>query len=344
MAHDPGGAGRMNRRGQVALVTGAYGFIGGHLAMRLLAEGAQVVVLRRDQPAFSLIGIEGAESSCDVASGDLLDHSSLLRILNEYSVTSVFHLAAQAIVAVANRSPLSTFETNVRGTYNLLEAARLAPSVDRVVVASSDKAYGQHEELPYREDARLDPSYPYDASKAAADLIARSYATTYGLPVAVTRLANVYGGGDLNFSRLVPETARAMQAGEAPVIRSDGTPERDFIYAADAVDAYLAISDGLSDRANVGLAFNAGAGRPWPVLEIVRTMLGVAGSSLEPDVQGQGVPEGEIDRQYLDSSMIAQRLGWEPQWSLEDGLAETWRWYERVLPEIQAVAARPLKR
>jgi CDP-glucose 4,6-dehydratase len=321
----------MKRRGEVVFVTGAFGFIGGHLTLRLLAEGAQVVTLRRDRPAESLLAIEGGEERCNVASGDLLDHESLLRILNEYGVTTVYHLAAQAIVAVANRSPLSTFETNIRGTYNLLEAARLTPTVERVVVASSDKAYGQHEELPYREDAKLQPVYPYDTSKAAADLVARSYAETYGLPVAVTRLANVYGGGDFNFSRLVPETVRAILAGEAPVIRSDGSPERDFIYADDAVDAYLAIGDSLTDPVNHGQAFNAGAGRPWPVLEIVSTLLEIAGSSLEPDVRGVGVPEGEIDRQYLDSTLINDRLGWSPQWSIEDGLAETWRWYERVL-------------
>ncbi|MBJ7459078.1 MAG: GDP-mannose 4,6-dehydratase [Thermoleophilaceae bacterium] len=329
----------MSRRGEVAFVTGAYGFIGGHLTQRLLAEGAEVVILRRDRPAHSLIVLEGNEASCSVAQGDLSDHQSLLRVLNEYGVTTVFHLAAQAIVAVANRSPLSTFETNIRGTYNLLEAARLAPTVERVVVASSDKAYGQHEELPYREDAKLQPTYPYDTSKAAADLVSRSYAETYGLPVAVTRLANVYGGGDFNFSRLVPETARAINAGEAPVIRSDGSPERDFIYAADAVDAYLTIADGLNDPVNIGVAFNAGAGRPWSVLDIVRTMVEVAGSSVEPDVQGDGVPAGEIDRQYLDSTLIEERLGWKPSWSLTDGLAATWQWYEQALPEVLAAHA-----
>lgn len=326
----------MSRRGEVAFVTGAYGFIGGHLTQRLLAEGAEVVVLRRDRPAHSLIVLEGDEQRCSVAQGDLTDHESLLRILNEYGVTTVFHLAAQAIVAVANRSPLSTFETNIRGTYNLLEAARLAPTVERVVVASSDKAYGQHEDLPYREEAKLQPTFPYDTSKAAADLVARSYAVTYGLPVAVTRLANVYGGGDFNFSRLVPETARAIHAGESPVIRSDGSPERDFIFAADAVDAYLTIADGLADPDNHGQAFNAGAGRPWSVLEIVRTMLDAAGSELEPDVRGEGVPAGEIDRQYLDSTLIEERLGWTPSWSLTDGLAATWEWYERALPEVLA--------
>lgn len=325
------------RKGEVIFVTGAYGFIGGWLTARLVEEGAEVIILRRDRPAQSLIELHGIETRCNVAEGDLSDHQSLLRILNEYGVTTVFHLAAQAIVAVANRSPLSTFETNIRGTYNLLEAARLAPTVNRVVVASSDKAYGQHEELPYREDAKLQPTFPYDTSKAATDLISRSYAETYGLPVAVTRLANVYGGGDFNFSRLVPETARAIVTGERPVIRSDGSPERDYIFAADAVDAYLAIADGLSDDRNHGRAFNAGAGRPWPVREIVSTMLAVAGSDLEPDIRGAGVPAGEIDRQYLDSTLIGETLGWQARWSLEDGLAETWRWYERELPGVLAV-------
>lgn len=322
----------MSRRGEVAFVTGADGFIGSWVTERLLDEGAEVVILRRDKPALSRLTSEGLIDRCDVVWGDLADHTSLLRVLNEYAVTTVFHLAAQAIVAVANRSPLSTFETNVRGTWNLLEAARLAPTVERVVVASSDKAYGDHVDLPYREDAKLQPRFPYDTSKAAADLIARSYTETYGLPVAVTRLANVYGGGDFNFTRLVPDTARSIIEGRSPVIRSDGTPERDFIYAADAAAAYVAIADGLRDPQNHGQAFNAGAGRPWSVREIVETMIDVAGSDVSVDIRGTGTPDGEIDRQYLDSSLVRERLGWEPQWSLKDGLAETFSWYEQNLP------------
>lgn len=317
--------------GESVLVTGADGFIGSWLAERLLDEGAEVVVLKRDRPALSRLRIDGVEERCTVVQGDLADHNSLLRVLNEYGVGTVFHLAAQAIVSVANRSPLSTFETNVRGTWNLLEAARLAPTVAAVVVASSDKAYGEHERLPYREDAKLQPRFPYDTSKAAADLIARSYAETFGLPVAVTRLANVYGGGDFNFSRLVPDAARRILAGSPPVIRSDGTPERDFIYVEDAVEAYLAVAAGLADEGNRGRAFNAGAGRPWPVLEIVNTLLEVSGSGLEAVVEGAGKPVGEIDRQYLDSTLIRERLGWAPAWDLRSGLAETLRWYERVL-------------
>jgi CDP-glucose 4,6-dehydratase len=326
-------------RGRTALVTGADGFIGSWLAERLLDEGAEVVVLRRDRPALSRLRIDGILGRCSEAAGDLSDHDALHRVLNEYGVTDVFHLAAQAIVAVANRSPLSTFETNVRGTWNLLEASRLAPTVQRVVVASSDKAYGEHEDLPYREDAKLQPRFPYDTSKAAADLIARSYAHTYELPVAVTRLANVYGGGDFNFSRLVPDTVRALLRSQRPVLRSDGTPERDFIYVEDAVDAYIAICEGLDDPANHGQAFNAGAGRPWPVRAIVETLIDVAGAGVEPDIQGQGTPDGEIDRQYLDSTLIEQRLGWRPRWPLRDGLAATYEWYERVLaPELELEA------
>lgn len=323
-------------RGETAFVTGADGFIGSWLAEQLLEAGADVIVLKRDRPALSRLKIDGIESRCTLVAGDLADHTALLRVLNEYAVTAVFHLAAQAIVSVANRSPLSTFETNVRGTWNLLEAARLAPTVERVVVASSDKAYGEHEILPYRESAKLQPRFPYDTSKAAADLISRSYAETFGLPVAVTRLANVYGGGDFNYSRLVPECVRAVLAGERPVIRSDGKPERDFIYVADAARAYLAIAEGLRDEQNHGLAFNAGAGRPYSVRQIVETVIEVAGVDLEPDIQGESTPHGEIDRQYLDSSLIGGRLDWWPQWSLRDGLAETIAWYRDALPALTA--------
>jgi CDP-glucose 4,6-dehydratase len=322
-------------RGTPTLVTGAQGFIGSWLVSRLLDDGARVVVLRRDVPAESRFGIDGLEERCDVVAGDLVDYESLVRTLNEYDVKAVFHLGAQTIVGTANRSPLSTYETNIRGTYLLLEACRavgvVGDGVERVVVASSDKAYGSHDELPYDEDFALQPLYPYDVSKAATDMIARSYAVTYGLPVAVTRLANVYGGGDFNFSRIVPDTARALVRGEPPVIRSDGTPERDYIYAADAVEAYLAVARSLDDSAMHGRAWNAGAGRPYSVSEIVERLIAVSGRDVEPDVQGEGTPHGEIDRQFLDSSRIRSELGWEPRWELDDGLRETWSWYEQNL-------------
>lgn len=317
------------------LVTGAQGFIGSWLVSRLLDDGVDIVTLRRDVAAESRFGVEGLEERCTVVLGDLVDYESLLRTLNEYDIRSVFHLGAQAIVGRANRSPLSTWETNIRGTYQLLEACRAVGEagdpIERIVVASSDKAYGTHEQLPYSEGFALQPQYPYDVSKAATDMIARSYAVTYGLPVAVTRLANVYGGGDFNFSRLIPDTARALVRGERPVIRSDGTMERDYIYAPDAVDAYLAVAGSLDDKANHGRAWNAGAGRPYPVLDVVERLIAASGRDAEADIQGQGTPHGEIDRQYLDSTQIREELGWEPRWQLDDGLRETWAWYEQHL-------------
>jgi CDP-glucose 4,6-dehydratase len=323
--------------GRSVLVTGAQGFIGSHLAERLLGMGARVVVPRRDRPARSYFAIAGLEERCDVVHSSLDDYESLLRVIAEHEIDVVFHLAAQTLVGTAARSPLSTFEANVRGTYLLLEACRaagvVADPVTRVVVASSDKAYGRHEELPYREDAPLQPIYPYDVSKGCTDMIARSYAHTFGLPVAVTRLANVYGPGDFNMSRLVPETARALVEGDRPVIRSDGSPQRDFIYVDDAVDAYLTIGASLDRPEMAGRAWNAGAGEPVSVLELVRRMVAASGREVEPDIRGEGVPAAEIDRQWLDSTLIEQELGWRPRWGLDDGLAATWEWYSRHLRE-----------
>ncbi|MEA2365827.1 MAG: hypothetical protein QOI32_1339 [Thermoleophilaceae bacterium] len=213
----------------------------------------------------------------------------------------------------------------------LLEAVRAHDVATRVVVASSDKAYGAHDELPYREDFALKPSYPYDVSKAATDMIARSYAATYGMPVAVTRLANVYGPGDVNWARLIPDSARALVRGERPVIRSDGTPERDYLYVEDAAAAYMAVAGSLDDPANHGRAWNAGSGEPVSVLDVVRRLIGVSGRELEPDVRGAGVPHGEIDRQYLDSTAIRDELGWAPRWDLDSGLRAAWDWYQRTL-------------
>ena len=317
------------------LVTGAQGFVGSWLAERLLDAGVRVVVPRRDADPESRFRADGIEDRCTVVMADLSDYESLLRILNEHEVSVVFHLAAQTLVGIANRSPLSTWEANVRGTYLLLEACRasgvVGRPVEQIVVASSDKAYGAHEQLPYREDFELKPAYPYDVSKACTDLIARSYAASYGMPVAVTRLANVYGGGDVNWSRIVPDTSRALVRGDRPVVRSDGTPERDYIYVEDAVDAYLAVAASLDAEANHGRAWNAGAGSPVPVIEIVRGLIAVSGRDLEPDIQGTGTPHGEIDRQYLDSSAIRSELGWEPKWELARGLEAAWSWYERRL-------------
>jgi CDP-glucose 4,6-dehydratase len=290
-----------------------------------------VVALRRDVEPASRFREEGIEERCTIALADLGDYDALLRVLNEHDVSDVFHLAAQTIVGTANRSPLGTWEANVRGTWCLLEACRTLGTVERVVVASSDKAYGSHEELPYREDFPLKPVFPYDVSKAAADLIARSYAETYGMRVAIGRLANVYGPGDLNWSRIVPDTARALARGERPVLRSDGTAERDYLYVEDAVEAYLAMAASLDRPELRGRAWNAGWGRPVPVLDVVRTLISVSGRDVEPDIRGEGNPPGEIASQYLDSSAIRAELGWEPKWELEEGLRAAWQWYERHL-------------
>lgn len=316
---------------RTVLVTGAQGFIGSWLVERLLDAGAEVVALRRDVEPQARFRTDGIEERCVIAQADVTDYEAMLRVLNEHGVSAVFHLAAQAIVGTANRSPLSTFETNVRGTYVLLETCRavgvIGEPIGEIVVASSDKAYGEHEELPYREDFALQPRYPYDTSKACTDLIARSYAATYELPVAVTRLANVYGGGDVNWSRIVPDTARALARGDAPVIRSDGTPERDYIYVEDAVDAYLAVAASLERPELRGRAWNAGAGAPVAVRDLVERLTAAAGSTAEPGVEGEGTPHGEIDRQYLDSTAIREELGWEPGYDLDAGLAATWPWY-----------------
>jgi len=318
-------------RGKSVLVTGGQGFVGSWLAERLLDSGAKVVVPRRDVEPDSRFRTDGIEARCVLAFADVLDHESLVRILNEHEVSAVFHLAAQTIVATANRSPLSTFDANVRGTYNLLEACRVLGAIQAVIVASSDKAYGRHEELPYREGSPLRPSYPYDVSKACADLIARSYAVTYGMPVAVTRLANVYGGGDLNWSRIVPDTARALARGERPVIRSDGSPERDYLYVEDAVSAYLAIADSLERQELYGRAWNAGWGSPHSVLTVVNGLIEASGRDAEPDIRGHGVPVGEIDRQYLDSSAMREELAWTPSVDLPEGLRRSWGWYSERL-------------
>jgi len=315
-------------------VTGGHGLLGAWLAKALVDRGKAVVVLKRDDVARSALALEGTEARCTVVHGDVRDGPLMERVLGEYEVDTVLHLAAQTIVGTANRGPRSTFESNIRGTWELLEACRVNGAVRRIIVAASDKAYGPHDELPYREDSALQPRFPYDVSKAAADLVARSYWHTYGLPVAVTRFANLYGGGDLNPSRLIPEAVWAALDGRRPVIRSDGTAERDYLYVEDAVDAYLAIAAALDAGPARGEAFNAGSGRPWSVREVVELVCEAAGARVEPDIRGTGTPAGELDRQFVDATKIAEVCGWRPAVDLPEGLRRTVAWY-REFPEVR---------
>ena len=314
--------------GGAALVTGARGFVGAWLAKGLLDRGRPVISLDSAGGAGRRSGLEllGIEGEVEQVRGDLRDGDLLSRTLGEGGVESVFHLAAQTIVGTAAGAPAETFDVNVRGTWTLLEACR-ERGVPRTVVASSDKAYGAHDELPYREDFALQPTAPYEASKSAADLIARSYWPSFGVPVAVTRFANIYGGGDLNFSRLIPEAASAAIDGRAPVIRSDGSPVRDFLYVEDAVGAYLALAGALDRNEVRGEAFNAGGERPYSVREVVELIATLSGSGVGPDIRGEGNPAGEIDRQFVDATKIRELVGWTPQISLEEGLRRTIAWY-----------------
>ena len=244
-------------------------------------------------------------------------------------------MAAQAIVGTANRSPLSTFESNIKGTWNILEACREHKLIERIVVASSDKAYGDQKKLPYTEDSPLLGSYPYDASKACADILTRAYHNTYQLPVAVTRLANTYGGGDLNFSRIIPDTIRAILKNQSPIIRSDGTPIRDYMYVKDAASAYITLAENVHRKEVVGQAFNFGTNTPISVIDLVKKMLKIANSKLKPIIKGKGKSKGEIDKQYLGSEKAKKMFNWKPQYSIDEGLKETIEWYKLNLNKIE---------
>jgi CDP-glucose 4,6-dehydratase len=320
-----------------ALVTGARGFAASWLARALLESGAEVTSIDREGASPTGLELQGIAGEVNDVVGDLRDDDAALDLLRSSRIDAVFHLAAQPIVGDANASPISTFQTNIEGTWVLLEACREA-GIERVVVASSDKAYGPHDDLPYTEDSALQPIFPYDVSKAATDLIARSYWHTYGLPVAVTRFANLYGGGDRNFSRLIPETVTAVLDRRRPVIRSDGSPERDFLYVEDAAQAYLAVAAALESERVAGEAFNAGWGSPHPVREVIDLICELGPTDVEPDYRGGGNPSGEIDRQYLDSAKIRDRIGWEPQVELREGLRRTLEWYA-AHPEVRPVVA-----
>lgn len=311
-------------------VTGAAGLLGAWLVRRLVADGADVVCLVRDWvPQSELVRSRLIERVTTVR-GDVRDQALLERILGEYEIDTVFHLAAQTIVAIANRNPVSTFETNIAGTWAVLEACRRSPTVKQIVIASSDKAYGEHETLPYDETAPLQGQHPYDVSKSCADLLAQAYATTYDLPVVISRCGNLYGGGDLNWNRIVPGTIRSVLRGQRPVIRSDGNYVRDYFYVEDAAEAYILLAERLADNRDLsGQAFNFSNEAQVTVLEIAELILSVSGSDLQPDIRDEA--SNEIRRQYLSAAKARCILGWEPLFPLRDGLSRTISWYKDFL-------------
>ena len=314
-------------QGHRVFVTGATGIVGSWLVKDLLTQGAYVVVLVRDGDPQSELYRSGDIRRVSVVNGALEDFWALERAINEHEVEAVFHLGAQTIVGSAHRSPLPTFEANIRGTYNLLEACRLhRDMVQRVVIASSDKAYGEQPNLPYTEDMPLKGRHPYEVSKSCADLIAQAYHHTYGLPVAIARCGNVYGGGDLNWSRIVPGTVRSFLRGERPIIRSDGTYVRDYIYVKDVARAYMRLGECLDNFQVCGEAFNFSTESPMSVLELVAVIQGLMGCErIEPDIQNR--VEGEIRTQYLSAAKARDILNWQPAFDLESGLGETVGWY-----------------
>lgn len=312
------------------LVTGATGLVGGWLTKRLLAAGGDVVCLVRDwEPRCELVRV-GLLDRVKVVRGDVRDQALLERILGEYEIETVFHLAAQAVVSIANRNPVSTFETNIQGTWCLLEACRRSPMVKQIVVASSDKAYGEQEELPYHEGTPLQGRHPYDVSKSCADLIARSCAVSFGLPVVVTRCGNFYGGGDLNWNRIIPGTIRSVLRGQRPLIRSDGQYVRDYFYVEDGAAAYMLLAERLAAQPDLrGEAFNFSNELQMTVYEVVRRVLLLMGSDLEAEVRNE--VSNEIRHQYLCAAKARNVLGWSPLFDLDTGLQRTIAWYREFL-------------
>jgi CDP-glucose 4,6-dehydratase len=317
-------------RDRPVFVTGATGLLGSWLTRRLTEAGADVVCLVRDWVPQSELVRSGIIERVKVVRGDIRDREVLERTLGEYEIDTVFHLAAQTIVGIANRNPVSTFESNVQGTWNVLEASRRSPGVKSIVVASSDKAYGDQETLPYSEDTPLEGRHPYDVSKSCADLIAQAYGKTYGLPVSVTRCGNFYGGGDLNWNRIVPGTIRSVLRGERPVIRSDGKFVRDYFYVEDGAAAYMLLAECLrDDRALNGSCFNFSNEIQITVLDLVDKILGKMGSELKPHVRNEA--SNEIRHQYLSAERARNVLGWRPLFTLEAALDGTIAWYKDFL-------------
>jgi CDP-glucose 4,6-dehydratase len=313
-------------------ITGGTGLVGNWLVRRLLEVGADVICLVRDWVPQSELVRDRLIEKVKIVRGDVRDREVLERALGEYEIDTVIHLAAQTIVTIANRNPISTFETNIAGTWNLLEACRRSPKVKQIVMASSDKAYGDQEVLPYNEDTPLQGQHPYDVSKSAADLIAHTYAKSYDLPVAITRCGNFYGGGDLNWNRIIPGTIRSVLRGQSPLIRSDGEYIRDYFYVEDGAAAYMLLAEQLAERPELkGQAFNFSNEIQVKVSQIVQKILELMDSTLEPDIRNE--VSNEIRHQYLSAEKARRDLNWHPLFTLESGLTKTIDWYRKFLGE-----------
>lgn len=314
------------------LITGCTGLLGSWLTKSLVERGANVIGLIRDLVPKSNLNWSGFNDRIITVRGDVEDIYLLERIINEYEIDIVFHLAAQTIVTIANRNPVSTFKTNIEGTWNILETCRNASLVKSVIVASSDKAYGNQELLPYNEKSPMQGRYPYDVSKSCADLLCRAYYETYNLPVCITRCGNFYGGGDLNFNRIVPGTIRSILYNKCPIIRSDGKLLRDYFYIKDGVESYILLAEKMENKKIHGEAFNFSIENPLTVLEIVNNILEAMNSDLKPKILNEAT--NEIKQQYLSAKKAKTLLDWKPKYTFKDGLVETINWYKVFFDNI----------
>ncbi|MCJ7571933.1 MAG: GDP-mannose 4,6-dehydratase [Candidatus Thermoplasmatota archaeon] len=310
-------------------VTGCTGLVGSWLTKALVEGGANVTGLIRDLVPKSNLNWSGFNDKINIVRGEVEDYFLLQRVMNEYEIDTVFHLAAQTIVTIANRNPISTFESNIKGTWNVLEACRGAPLVKRIIVSSSDKAYGDQEKLPYDENTPLEGKHPYDVSKSCADLLCRAYFETYKLPVCITRCGNFYGGGDLNFNRIVPGTIHSVLNKKAPIIRSDGSLVRDYFYIEDGVEAYILLAEKMEELEIQGEAFNFSNEIQVTVLDLVEKILKIMKSDLKPKILKETT--NEIKHQYLSAKKAKETLKWKPKYTLEEGLQRTIKWYEGFL-------------